>query len=153
MHLERVRVPGDPDPVDTRVFVHAKRPGATRAPYDFYSAKGSPPDWSESYADVPRKRIRQANRFLPVAGSVISQPCPGGLLSEGYRGLVIVLEADERGADVPQVFVDYRVGEDEYTLTIDWQIILCGTQVREHCEGDPRVRDSRPPEAERSLTR
>lgn len=101
----------------------------------FYSASGSPPDWSEPYSDKP---VGTAGEYTSeIAGAKVDRACAQPRdPAAGYTDLVLVVEAGREGAHLDRYFVDYTVDGDDRTLRVDQTVILCGTEVsRRYCRG------------------
>ncbi|QCW51854.1 hypothetical protein FE634_18165 [Nocardioides dongxiaopingii] len=68
---------------------------------------------------------------LDDASSVsIDRPCDGYLDDDRTWPLVellTVITADEGGAMATRTHIDYHVGEETYTTTVDWRLAICGT--------------------------
>jgi hypothetical protein len=134
VHLEGVRAPGAPAPRRVRAVLHDEPNGAARSRDRFMSQIGTPPDWDEPYVDGRVRREPADSYTEDIQGEAVDADCP--IIAETrdrFRELILILEAGSAGADVERFFIDYRVGEERYTLPVDWQIVMCGRQIREHC--------------------
>jgi hypothetical protein len=77
------------------------------------------------------QRLRGQVVDLGSASSVpIDRPCDGYLDDDRTWPLVellTVITADEGGAMATRTHIDYHVGEETYTTTVDWRLAICGT--------------------------
>ena len=122
--LEGVRLAGDKQPLSVTPWLLSDTPEGSRNA-TFGSVLGSPPDFSEPYSSggLP------GNYTDEFDGAVIDDPCPSQGVKDGDSEVVLALETDTAGARVPHWWIDYRVGEEEFSLRVDWAIVLCGTEI------------------------
>lgn len=94
---------------------------------------GSPPEFGEPYAagwpepGIYSDRIKGATvnetcKQTDAAGLAVNElAVPSG----PYTELMIVLPADEKGAEVDGFFVDYTVGGKDYRREVAWDMVVC----------------------------
>ncbi len=134
--LEDARIDSTLAPLSTSTTVREVTPtdlkkatAATRDDYTpFATSLGRPPDFNESYAGMGA-----AGTFIAeLTGVPITQSCAQAAEDgRGFTELIVTIEADEGGADVSGVYVDYRADDRPLTLHIDWRLIACGSKVTE----------------------
>lgn len=128
--LKGVRLAGERQPLSVTPWLVSDTPKSSRD-VTFGGVLGSPPDFAEPYADDGF--FLRGSYTDEFDGTVIDDPCPAKTVQEGYSEVVLALETDSAGARVPYFWIDYRVGEEEYTLRVDWTIVLCGTEITKRC--------------------
>jgi hypothetical protein len=94
----------------------------------FFSVTGTPPDWSEPYADSD---IR-GSFSEEVSGLRVANRCRTGgrERGEGFTELVLVMEAGRRGAEITELFIDYEHDGRQYTHRTEHRFYLCGDDVK-----------------------
>jgi len=97
----------------------------------FGSTLGSPPRFDQAYVDGPALR----GTYRPAAGTEVAESCPAPSLRDGGEELVLTVETDRRGVDVPQFEIRYSSGDEAYSLPVEWAMVLCGTEARRRCDG------------------
>lgn len=88
------------------------------------SALGSAPEFAEPYST---QKVR--GTFVPVAGVVVDRACSPRDSSDGYQEFVTVMTVDETGGHLESAEIDYEVDGDTRTLTVEWEMSACGTDI------------------------
>lgn len=85
-------------------------------------AAGLPPRFTPD-----SKPLGSFTQGLPT--SPITQECTKPLPGNPHTELMTALTVDRKGALIHQTYVNYHVGDDSYTLKIDWRNGICGTDL------------------------
>lgn len=125
IHVDAVRYETNPEPSSVEVwFRHL--PAAENRPdprdsvwFPYVGVKGIPPSFTAR--DVPQGKLTR------TLGDPITASCEGYSTDDAATELMTAMTVNRRGGMVRNTFVDYHVGDDEYTLTIPWHNGICGT--------------------------
>ncbi len=124
--LERVRYREAPRPLKIDTFIR-------QVPDVADQQVGQAIEWAPVYGalgDIRDEGQRFRGEIKAIVNAEIGQPCTeAGVGDSGFTELVTVLTVDERGGAAREAMVDYSVEGRRYTLTIDWQMVACGSQV------------------------
>ncbi len=134
IEIDRVRYDVTPEPVAlTPMFRHIPPaseipPGPHRADLDpIFSQRGKPPF---------RASRRIAGTVSSTLDKPITQSCDDLGPTHAMTELLTVMTVDEKGGLIRHTYVDYHVGGEDYTLTLDWVNGMCGTALT-HEDGCP----------------
>lgn len=127
IHIQDVRFDVSPDPVSIETLFRKIPPASQRG-----GGKGSG-SWMPiaSARGVPPFGGRYAGEYVKDLDEPITRTCKeqrkqGSALTE----LLTIMTVGERGAIIRRTYVDYTVGDENYTLTIRWQNGMCGTAIK-----------------------
>lgn len=67
-----------------------------------------------------------------VLGTVVTESCDGPVDYSNFTEFLFVIESDEAGMHIEEVFFEYTVGGRPYVLEVPWEIIFCGEATKEH---------------------
>lgn len=64
-----------------------------------------------------------------IAGRRVTQLCKDPDRRREFTELLFVLKVAERGADIPEAWIDYTADGEDYRLMIRWRMIGCGSAI------------------------
>lgn len=128
--LEGVRLAGTKHPLDAEPWLVSQTP-VDAAYSTFGSVTGSPPEFDEPYARA--SDTLEGTYTADFAGTSIDDACPAGDTKSGYTEVVLALKTGPSGIKVPHWWLDYSVGDENFTLRVDWTVVMCGDVVQERC--------------------
>lgn len=131
--IDSIRFDVQPEPISVEAwFRHVPASAERQEPTDsgwnpYASVMGSPPEFTPQ--DKP---LGIFTRDLP---NPITAKCSESSPQSGFIELMTALTVDRSGAMVRHTYVDYHVGDTEYTLTINWKNGICGPALnkRDRC--------------------
>lgn len=115
--IEKVHYDFAPEPRAARTLAYRPASGTT----PFGSTKGTPEDQLRSDSHMRGELVES------VEGLEIDDQCGTSQQQSGLQ-LLTVLDVGEGGAEVRDYRIDYTSQGQEYTLTVDWRLIACGTE-------------------------
>lgn len=121
--IKRVRYETPVRPVDVDLMVRKVYEDSSV----LVSAVGEPPDF---VAGDPALELDGV--FAPMRAPVrIDRPCGSPRYEHGFTELLFVVKVDQRGGLLDEVRLDYVVDgyPGQYTLELDWRIVLCGNAI------------------------
>lgn len=120
--IDGVRLIGDDEPVAMRAYVYRREGGE-----GYMGVLGAAPDWAEPYAsfDDPKE---DAGSYDPVPGAVVSETCDDGSPGDPGPSVVPVIKTGPEGLRAKGFWIDYSVDDQEYTVKMPWEIVLCGSK-------------------------
>ena len=66
-----------------------------------------------------------------IDGASIDLPCDPVDRDDPFLELIFEVHASRSGADIPGFTIHYREGGEARQLQVDWEMIACGTDIRE----------------------
>jgi hypothetical protein len=109
-------------PVDVRVM---KRVVEGNEIQDLIGAsRGVPPELESSHlsGDISEDYV----------GTLVTESCDEPVDFSNFTEFLFVIESDETGMHIEEVFFEYNVGGRPYVLEVPWEIMFCGEATKEH---------------------
>lgn len=114
-------------PVDVKVM---KRVVEGQENQDMIGAsRGVPPDLEIGYLSGEISE--------DVIGTMVTESCDGPVDYSNFTEFLFVIESDDAGMHIEEVFFEYKVSGRLYVLEVPWEILFCGEATKEHwlCTG------------------
>ncbi len=72
-----------------------------------------------------------------VVGTMVTESCDGPVDYSNFTEFLFVIESDEAGMHIEEVFFEYKVGGRLYVLEVPREIVFCGEATKDHrlCSG------------------
>ena len=124
IRVDRVRYDVSPEPLELYP-VFRQVPAETDVPKGF---RGIETPIANMRGKPPFKgRNTLTGSLSSTLEEPITQSCKDASPPNAMTELLTVMTVDKRGAMIRHTYIDYHVGEDHYTLEIDWRNGMCGT--------------------------
>lgn len=119
VEVEKIRLTQGADPITVIGYVYVPGVGG-----GYGGLKGAPPDWRQSYADYSRAEDTGTYEELPAK---VTAKCADYDPDEPWPNAVPVIKTGPEGVRSDGFWIDYSVGDREYTVKVPWEILLCGS--------------------------
>jgi hypothetical protein len=126
--IQKVRYGWDPKPLGVTTYVHSVPEASQRT---------GPGEWTpvltrlgtpDRYDDPPY--IGRGDFDLP-RGSEVNAICGADERTDPYMQIVTVVKVGAAGARFDNLSIDYEYDGQEYTLTIPWTNVACGSEIND----------------------
>ena len=114
-------------PVDVKVMKRVVQKQENQDPIG--ASRGVPPNLEGGYLSG------EINE--DVVGTMVTDSCDGPVDYSNFTEFLFVIESDDAGMHIEEVFFEYNVGGRPYVLEVPWEIMFCGEATKEHemCNG------------------